>query len=617
MVFRALPFALLAACTGPVIPANADYLDADDEAARASMGVRVLLDGARLEGVTDFGASLAMGKVLYAPQGDRQALVITEAVAEGPCARRVRKISVHTAGLLEDAGEVWECLREGDPTYGTDVTASGFNMATGLQTQAFHHDDGYLADLIPDAIYGASTHMKNQFEMAVGVPSASQVHILGNNGSWWVESTVEAPPGAVGFGAEVWLGDGILVVADTNGQPYFFKVIPPESYPWAEEFEPMVAPVASRILAADGNEFLVERDDADLHFVEWNGAAWVDTGSLPNARGWYVDWAFDKVAAFAVAPRTEDRRGVLDRFRRSTGEIDASMSLVRPHSSVALALEGDYVAVSEAEVDGPGAVHLFDWSEERLEMYRELGGPHDEICLLPLGNTSMESAASLADTADEDGEMSAWTDVDFDHDAWYRFDVEPGHTFEVAWWPSTTLDLFDEEHFVLHVAEEEREDGWRVARFHNFDSSWNAPAMPLFLRFRAMSLEAEQDCRLVELTARSWEEDWGYCRDDADWDKDLFDHLDTPLVVGGEAERYPVEMVAGQVLEASLTELEGASTLRIVSEGDTEIDRPLSWRPARYEATYDRTVFIEISADHAGACASYSVSASLTDAVAD
>ncbi|MCA9569178.1 MAG: hypothetical protein KC656_15120 [Myxococcales bacterium] len=415
-------FALLWACQVEIAPATSAYDTPTATVGRTELGELQILDASGLEGVSDFGAAL----------GFVNGQLVVGETFDGPCPHRLRKLD---PGDAPTEGAVLTCPTAGDATFGTTVAGRDRQMVTGDQGLRYNSANGTLSAgapgvFGPDGALHTSVLVLDGYRTMVGAPldgPSGAVHTFVTNSVLEYDHALAPPPDlpeGAGFGARIQGTQELLVVETLDGTPSFYV---PAEFGW-KYWDRVEGPGAGRVLATFGAEILAEDPASDdlLFFTRENGA-WVATGVLPGARGTAEHWAFDSVAVFGGRARTPVEPGAIDRWSRFAGALQASLPLTGEHTGLRMELDGDWLAVSEL---GTGTVSLFDWREERLDLYRELGGHFEELCLQV--TSTLEAPIELADFVQEDGTVYAYGDITEDAGVWYRYVLPPHSGFDLT-----------------------------------------------------------------------------------------------------------------------------------------------------------------------------------------
>lgn len=409
---------LLPACKVEIAPVPDSWHDVHEDQGRTSLGERTTLDGSTLLGVTRFAEHMAIA------DGE---LHLVES-ADGMCGRRIRSVSFRELALDSVWTDVDECETP-DPLFGTTLDAVENLLTTGGSTlrvgRIWRGPESVTTPEDPNGFLRAWRDDDNE-EALHALPTFNQIEIRSRDYHSAPVQVLTAPDhlsDQAGFGTELHLLDDVLIVEDAFGgmhhhhrAPAYWDDIHLRPARWV----PATGPSVDRILAVSGNEILTQRMGFDaLEILRFDPAssAWSTVDTLPGTADMgYTQWVFDEVAAFAVLPWDGRRRGVVDRFDRRTGELDASLSLLRPHEDVDMLLEGDHLVVSETSATD-GVVHVFDWRDERQEKLAHLPGPHEGYCFL---------------TDSTELEPIVLEDHPTDQDDTFRFvgDAASGHRYE-------------------------------------------------------------------------------------------------------------------------------------------------------------------------------------------
>lgn len=530
---------------------------------RTSLGERITLTDDDLFEVSEFGRHVAVDQAPFA-----QAEVFVTEAAAGPCPRRVRSYD-GWSGTFADT--VDECDSAGTPLFGEDLLAGGGVRVTGYAV-AWTGSSWWadISDRVPwDAGRSAAISPTWPRFVAFGTPSTQQVRLLERYGWDEIDVVIDAPgwlSDSAGFGSAVWVLDGVLVVGDAFGGFHFYYATEgDDGVVWTHG----QGPAFDGVLAHDADELLVRRNGmADLEVLRHENGAWTTSSILPNAAGGaYTQWVMDDVAAFAVVPRDGQRHGSVDRYNRSTGELEASLALVRQHSGVHMALDATTLVVSEI---GAGAVHVFDWTEDRQRLFEERGELHEEVCLVPASSEDEpvpldEQETSEADvyllTGDAGGRYSWQADS-----VWTSIGVPGANTLflELRDPRADRTDLLDIE---LHVDgapvdswSTPDEDGVLRLAWHNFDR-WDAVEVDLEIRGSSAN---RRPCTSFELRAElAWQAD--FCPDPTEpesWE-------DPPALLEslGVAHRLP----ANEADDMYSVHLEPGDVLVVERDGDASV----------------------------------------------
>jgi hypothetical protein len=584
----------LPACKVEIAPAPDSWHDVREDQGRTSLGDRLTLDGADFPGVTRFGEHIGI---------DADRLVVVE-TADGPCERRLRRFGLFGLKDGDPASSVEECEFP-DARFGTDLHVSEDILTTGSSTLYGYSWQTPGEWVLPDDADGflRSWSDDEDRESLHALPSRNRVEIRHDYWHRTPSQVLEAPAhlsDAAGFGTALHVLDDVLIVEDAFGGLHHFQRKPAYwdgSRHHHARWEPATGPSFDRILAVSGNEVLTQRNGFDdLEFVRFDPEAktWSPSGTLPaHAAMGYTQWVFDEVALFALVPFDGVRRGVVDRFDRRLAELDASLSLLRPHTDAAMALDGHLLAVSETS--GPdGVVHVFDWHDERRDKLSHLPGPHEGYCF-PADSTYTDPIA-LEDHPTDQEEVyrfvgDATSGHDYTYDAWGRrddavwtgdgaafftIDVPGGRalvlTLADAWGGTATahLDLeVDGEAIPIQASYDPvvQPDGTQRFVWHNAEGDWNTTRQ---VRLQITDDTFEDECVSFDLRAS-----FAYfsCRNDAependgyegylrwgDEDAGTFEELPDLLEVAGEylsvrhlddqVDRFRVTVPPGATLE--------------------------------------------------------------------
>lgn len=411
---RSLFFALaaLAACdSGFQAHQDIQSSDVDGTERVTSLGFRTILQGPT--DVWDFGRHVALSN---------GRIVVTERAAGTPCANRLR---VYTA-----AGDTWtdethDCATP-NPFFGDAVAATADELVTGADafwsSNSFFQADGSLSVDGSTPAFGSAVALPVWNQAVVTDPDAgtSGKAWVFEFGSPWTASAELTHPGiAAGgrLGTTALATTDLIVLTDHWGRPVAFER---DGEGWAAIDAP-----GTRVHAAHGNTLLVEHaTGADLHFYQRRNGAWEASGTLVDAKRPYAAWAFDEVAAFAVQAGQGAFSGIIDRYVRVDGQLDASLRLPLAHTGVSLALSGNLLVVGEAVSHGPGStgqVHLFDWSADRAALVAEMACPSGDDAFEP--NDAIEDAVA--------GANGTYTLTELSRSDFWTWTVAPGATIAV------------------------------------------------------------------------------------------------------------------------------------------------------------------------------------------
>lgn len=600
---------LLVACV-EIAPVTEGYLDAPEQG-RSALGAQQVLDGSVLPGVTDFGADIALAD---------GRLFATEAF-DGACARRLRRLDL--GDTLPEA-TVIACPTPGDPTFGTTLSSADVQTVTGDQVIRYTSADGTLSDgvaeVFVDGTFLAEPLVLDGYRTLVGVPGAGatgEVHAYVHSGDLEHDHVLPSPAWLAsgdGFGARLLGGHDLLVAETLSGRPAFYA---PSDTSW-KHWDLVEGPAITRVLAVYGTEILTEQEGSDdLVFYTLTDGIWDATGVLPDAKGAGSVWTFDPVAVFAGRPRTNAVTGQVQRFSRLDGTVDATLDLLGEHDDVALALDGDWLAVAEV---GAGTVHLFDWAEERRALFEAMGGHHEEVCLLV--DSPFDAALELVDFELDDGTFYAYGDITEDMPAWYRFVVPPHTGFDLtlsnpfsSGSGSLDLDVDDANGVMLDHSATRVEDDAGRRRWDNFSDE----PLELFLGVHTAN-DGRRDCRAFDLEVEPYAHPEGYCLDGFEPVDDrtprLVDVVGRELMLqGSETDVYVVDLEAGRHMRVRIDhELasrdvdfklrDAAGNLLDWGGGDVIL----------HEVTQPETVFVHVehSERAPGVCSTYVLDVDLT-----
>lgn len=638
-------------CKVAVAPVNDTYFAGDEVQGRTDLGVRTTFTADTLLDAVSIGHHPIVQQDAF----DEPTVTWVETVANGICDRRVRTFTEDYQGFTPAGGYLYECDEPGDESFAFDLHRDHrlFLAGSTVLSGARSIQDPAMRERIasPDRSV-ASWGTDDRITTAIGLPGAREVLIAASTDipdDWqWMDlplQTVQAPvwlAETVAFGTSVHLlRHDLLIVGDATGRFHFHERVEIDD---GETWVPVDGPAIDAIHAVHEDELLVEREGfLDLEVLRYTPAdGWSTEHVLRGAAGGYTQWVMDEVAAFAVEPRDGRRRGVLDRWSLQTGDLDASLSLVRPHDGVEVALAEHTLVVSE--LGSAGAVHVFDWSESRQRLFGETGELVHGVCQIPV-SASLE-AIDLAshDVDPDDGRhlyrvMGDAGDATYDlaegdDDVWYVLRVGKDDHLDIRL--SNPLDdTASPPNLELHVDGEvlvlerqgEPEGGVHRYEWYNFSEASQTVLLRLDHAYgqgrpcTAFQMDVERDDRPF------------FC-DDWEWGGDPRDLLD----ISGDDEsvspidlqdRYTVDLAVGATLQL---QLEGDVEAWLVDAAGNQVDRywPSSWRDYGMEYVNEEgaTGPFELIVDRHGpygpgwsatweACTPYTLHASVLEPAAD
>jgi hypothetical protein len=465
------------ACKTAIAPANDDYFLGDEIQGRTDMGIRTTLTA---DGLLD-AVSIGHHPQVQHPAFGEVTLAWVETTALGDCDRRVRTVEEDWDGLDITNADLHDCKQAGDESFAADlhlanrVTIAGSEVLDGWRTLRDSVVNDHLAH--PERAV-ATWSGEKRTTVAIGRPGSvlvSTTRVDAETQDWsphwwsWEDvplTTIEAPiwmSEEAGFGASVHLLEDLLVIGvRTGGYHVYARQVDEDG---TVQWSATDAPAFDEVHAVHDDLLLVERSGfEDLEVLRYADGNWSTAHVLRGAVGGYDGWVMDEVAAFAAVRRDGRRRGVVDRWSLQTGELDASLSLVRPHDEVQLALDGNTLLISELGDDG--AVHLLDWTEARTDLFAASGELFHGVCQIP--DSSMSEPLHLPDFDTDpddsrdvfhvrgDAGRSTWSPSEPDHDVWYGVTVDSRTRMDIRLANALRADASPPQ-LRLHVGDQELE----------------------------------------------------------------------------------------------------------------------------------------------------------------